>query len=82
VVQLEGVDGTTYTLTAPGTATNVTNYTAPPLASTVYATVYTPIVKELANDPNEVDVTMGSSPAGNASPTYRPFVNVKYDGNP
>ena len=81
-VSLEGVDGTTYTLTAPGTSTNVANYAQPATASTVYATIYTPVVKELANDPNEADVSLGTSPAGQTDVSYRPFVNVKYDGNP
>jgi len=81
-LQMTGKDGTTYLLTAPGTATNVANYAAPPVATAVYATLYAPVVKELANDPNEADVTLGTSPAGQTNPTYRPFVNVKYDGNP
>ena len=81
-LQLTGKDGTTYTLTAPGTSTNVVTYDQPATASVVTATIYTPIVKELANDPNEGDVTLGTSPAGQTNATYRPFVNIHYDGNP
>jgi len=73
------VDGSTYTISAPGTNTPANAYvtTQPAAATAVYATLYMPTIVEA----DTVSLTLGASPRSNNSFTYRPFVNVKYDGD-
>jgi len=64
-------------MVAPATNTpgNAFISTAPAAASVVYATLFMPVVHE----DNNINVTLGQSPASNNSATYRPYINVRYD---
>ena len=70
-------DGSTFTMSAPATNTPANAFvsTTPPTAPVVYATLFMPVVHE----DNNINVTLGASPASNTSATYRPYINVRYD---